>query len=386
MSLIISGVNIQDPRPHPRTIQGHRVSTRFGGGARPRRPSRCTTLLPLVLLCSALVPLARGQITFANFPVRVSAQGELANFWQVRDATLRETGTETSGSLELKNILGAAVDGAVFYGEYFDAKGRFCFSLVFSQARNLLNSGPIAPGEVREVASSSVGLFAASEPEEVRLYLVQQRQAHRPNSLRRWDVPFRAPVTVTGSLDPETSKLQLDSGLVPSKEPFLDLLLARVSVNQRGQVEAVDVLDAASGAPESRLVSFIRELIFLPATDNGAPKTAQTLLLVRAVLSNDKDRIQNSPFPPRMSGWVKSYLARLTDIEVPPVTEILFARPTGKINRAGTNEWVDRPPAPPGLFEATAWNSDWSVPAFRTVVDPSMPHHLRRELVAPHQP
>ncbi len=298
------------------------------------------------------------------------------------EARLRENFDQTTGYLEVQNISGTTVDGPIFYAEYFDASGRFCFSLVFSQATNTAIRGPIAPAEVRGLYSSGVGLFPASEPKEVKLYLVRQSMPEQANPLRNWDASFRAPITVSGSVRSDAMTLQLGPEVALAKGPFLDLVFAKVSVDEKGFVDGVDVLNTASNRVESWFLDFARhQLTFYPATDRWVPKPDHAVVLVRVVLS--EEGIPNSPFLPRMSPWVKSYAARLVGTEVPPVTDIVFARPAGKINRAGTDELVERPAALPGIFELRLFGSDWSVGAVQMVPDTSVPRRLRRELKVP---
>ena len=144
----------------------------------------------------------------------------------------------------------------------------------------------MAPRDIREFYSSSVGLFTASEPREVRLYLVQQSVANEANKVRRWSVSFRAPVTVSGILTPDATHLQLGSRLEVAKGPFLDLLFAKVSVDQSGSVDGVEVLDALDSEAAAWFLDFARhQLAFYPAADGDVPQPGQAFVMVRVVLS-----------------------------------------------------------------------------------------------------
>ncbi len=360
-----------------------RPSARFVRCTGPFARLRRAAFLPFsILLCLCVASPTGAQITFATTSLRVSAQGELPTFWRVREAGLGETFTGTTGDLTLENIASTPIDGAIFYGEYFDAAGRLCFSLVFSQAKSVGETGPIAPGEVRELQSSGVGLFPASAPKEVRLYLVEQSVPDQAKSPSGWAVPFRAPVTLFGSFTDRARRLQLGSEVGLAKGPMLDLILARVSVNQRGLVDGVEVLQKASSEVELWFLDFAQQqLTFYPATEGGVPRPDRALVMVRALLSEED--LRNSRFPPRMSPWVESYVGKFADTEVPPVIDIVFRRPPTRVKRMGTTEWIERPEAPPGLLEILAIGAYWSVPALEFVSgDPSMLHRMRRKLAA----
>ncbi len=351
----------------------------FGQRARTLLQLRLATPLAFILLCPGLIcPAGNQDLPLARSRLRVTAGEELSTFWNVRAAELRETVTAGWGYLEVENVSNSTLDGATFYGEYFDDAGRFCFSLVFSQAKNVGGKGPVAPGELRELYSPAAGLAPASEPKEVRLYLVRQGMPGQENSLRKWDMAIRAPVTGGGSVSASAADLQLGSEVALAQAPVLDLVFAKVTVDRRGSLDRVDVLDAVSTQVELWFLSFVRQLTFYPATDGGVPRSGQALVMVRAVLS--REALLDSPFPLRESPWVKSYMERWTESAVPPVTDILFERPPTKVKLGGSMEWTELPAGPPGRFQLMLLGSDWGSPAFDWVIDPSMTHHLRREL------
>jgi hypothetical protein len=99
--------------------------------------------------------------------------------------------------------------------------------------------------------------------------------------------------------------------------------------------------------------------------------------MVRAVLSLSPDDFRNSSFAPRMSPWVASYVQGLKGTEVPPLMNIVFARPPTKLVSNGKP--IEVPAAPPGLFEIRLLFGDWSDQVFKWVHDESMPRHVRRE-------
>lgn len=312
-------------------------------------------------------------------PLQVVPQGNLSGAWKVHDAGFGENLTATSGYLDVENISDVSVEGAIFYAEYFDASGRFCFSLLFSLAKNVGVRGPVSPREVRELSSVGIGLAASSEPKEVRLYLVQQHKAASTNSSCTWNVPIRAPITVGGSVPADAAKLQLGADVDLGQAPVVDLLLAKVGVDKEGLVDQVDVLNAANKQLDLWFRNFARQLTIFPETECDVPKRSEALILVRAVLTDTAP--SDSPYLPRKSQWVELYGRNHADSEAPMVTEVFFSRPPSRVKLGESKEFTDLPPTPPNILQAMTVGSEWSPSAVNWVRDQSMPHHLRRELV-----
>jgi len=345
-----------------------------------RHKCKGPTLLFLLLLVA--FP-SNGQLGSSKTSLQPSLQGEFASFWTVRDAGLREDFTGTTGYLDILNTSGVPLAGTVFYGEYFDAHGRFCFSLVFSQDQGPVEQTPIPAGEARLIDSVASGLFPSSEPKEVRLYLVRLKElSDEKNSLREWNVPLRAPVTLMAGVD---VTVYLGSEATSNERPVVDLLLAKVSVDQEGTVTNVDVLDAASSGEESWFRDFIRrQATFYPATNGGKPQLSQALVLVRAV--TESGNIRDSLCLPRVSPWVMSYARTADEAAALPVTNLVLTRPTTKLNKlrsTGSVESTETPPAPQGTFKLSFRDSYWSSPALIWARDPTMPHGIQRVLAAP---
>ena len=350
----------------------------------PRRPhcGRISTLVLLALHCLTIVPRASGQVSSADVDLKVLPQGEVSSFWNVVGAGLREDFSGTAGYVKVKNVSSMSIEDAIFYGEYFDSAGRFCFSLVMSQTRNSGERGAIGPAESRVIGSDSMGLYPTSEPKEVKIRLVQVRLSGGTESVRKWDLPLRTPITVVDTSESALeSTLQLSAEVASAKGPFLDLVFADIRVNERGNVTSVNVLQAASSQMETWFQDFAEhKAAFYPATDGSRPQDSRALVLVRAVLEGGN--LQEVPLP-QLSPWVKSYLQSFDGEAIPPLTNVLFTRPTTQTNRlTSTGETVifKKPPAPPGTFKlAFQWTS-WSFPAVSWVRDTSMPHRLKREL------
>jgi len=315
--------------------------------------------------------------------LNVSAQGDLSKFWRILEGGLREEVAGTTGYFRVENVTDTAISDAVFYAAYYDSSGRFCFSLVLSQAGSSPGQGEISAGDSILIGSTATGLFPALEPTEAKLFLLQLRVLEQ-DTFQKWDVPIRAPVAI---LEGAGSMLQLAPETYPASEPVQDLVLATVSVDEKGMVKNVGVLYAASRQAEQWFHDFVQQTSFYPATEHGVPRVGNALLLVRAVVKEGD--IQTQVLPPQRSPSVKSYSQSLGDNEAIPITNILLVRPTTQINSlTKTHEVVtiNRPPAPPGLLELAYRDTYWSSPAVEWVRDDSMPHHIKREVAAPRRP
>jgi hypothetical protein len=285
----------------------------------------------------------------------------------------------TVGYMEIRNSSDTSLDDAIFYAEYFDSASRFCFSLVFSQEQNLGQKGQVNPAASRRLFSTNAELFPASDVKELKVYLIQQVVIGASNSNRKWDTRVRAPITIDArSLGADVNRIQLNPGLRLSNGPILDLVFAKVSVDENGGIVKVDLLNSANRESESWLSKFIRQARFYPATDNGIPKPGYALLSIRVFLEGEQPTVSARADSP----WIKSYMATLTDAEVPPITQVFFHRPPTTVRSlASGNEPVERPAAPQGIVELMFPGTDWSVPAYRWVADQSMPLRKRRDLI-----
>jgi hypothetical protein len=288
-----------------------------------RRPYcvQISTFVLLALQCLTMVPRAGGQVSSADVGLRVLPQGEVSSFWNVVGAGLREDFSGTAGYVKVQNLSGVPIQHAIFYGEYFDSAGRFCFSLVMSE------EGTTGPGKTGVIRSDSLGLYPTCEPKEVNIHLVQVKLPGQTESIRKWDLPLRTPITVVDTSESAyESPLQLSAEVASAKGLFLDLVFADVRVNARGNVTSVNVLQAASSQMETWFQDFAEhKAAFYPATDGSRPQYSRALVLVRAVLEGGN--LQEAPLP-QSSPWVQSYLQSFDGEAIPPLTNVLFTRPT----------------------------------------------------------
>lgn len=333
--------------------------------------AKLTQSLALLFLGAASLGAAdQGSLAFRVTKVQVVPVGAFAGYWKARGAELRETFTATSGYIQIEDISPTAMEDAKFYGEYFDAAGRFCFSLVFSQAKNESNqSGPFAPGEVRTVVSMAASLAPAAEPTMMRLYSVEQRPVGEQKEVIYDESVVRSPTAIMGGVEAGRGRLWLERELPKAEGPVLDLVLARAEVDSAGRLDRVKVLKAVSSEVEAWFRDFVSRARFTPASRGGLTEGSGTVLLARAVLS--LAATQESPFLPRQSPWVKAYAEGLAGTEIPSINELRFERRPTRVKRLGSLSWVELPPLPPGLFEYHASGSDWCPDVVKWFTDPA---------------
>jgi hypothetical protein len=325
--------------------------------------------LGLILGCGLPAWLGQTQSQAPDRPLAVHAEGGLEKSWAVRAAGLqqRPIADATDAYVDLQNNTDRPISEAAFYGEYFDAAGRFCYSMAFSQSANFGDRGPVLPRDVRRFEALGLGLFPASTPQRLNLYAVRFDASSPASTGADADMPIRVPVNIIGSVGADAAKLNLPGAVALSKESFAELLLASLSVDARGEVTSIDVVN---NAPEDVREWFLRlakdELTFYPASRAGQFELGEALVLVRAVLN--EEGTETIPAPSAVPA-VQSYISRLKEPEIPPISQILVGRsspPEG--NAAGASA---------ELLELRAWNTDWSS-VFRWTFDPSQPRHMRR--------
>jgi hypothetical protein len=331
------------------------------------------------LSCSGVRLSGQQTLPYTTVPVQVSARGDVPTLWRVWRAELRENLAATWGYLQVENLQKQTIEDVVFYGEYFDSAGRFCFSMIFSLRHNVGGRQPATRGELRELYSVADGLYPASAPKEVRIYLVRECLGGPAHTCRRWNVPLRSPVTTEGGIPADLDELQLGRELDLATKPLFDLVLAELTVNGEGLVENVAVLNAVDSEIESWFLKFLSCLTFYPATQNGVPQTGECLVLVRAIVSTAE--LSTLPFVPPDSPWIRARMKESSVAsQVPPVTEILFEPAPRKIKRPGEVRWTELPPTPPGSFRLLLLGGDWCPGDFRWVSDATAPRGHRREL------
>lgn len=343
-------------------------------------PTKRKRLCSLALICLFVGCVARGQReapASLKTVVRVSVTSELKRYWQIREAGLTEELSGTIGYVALQNVSGTTLDRSVVYAEYFDAADRFCFSMTFSLAKNIGDRTPVPPGGTRTVYSANTDLLSASRPTVARIYLLREREIDQTHRVA--DEPIvRAPATLNGAIPSDDSTLQLPPEIASEKGPLVDLILAMLVVNERGQIMHTRIMHAASPSLETWFLSFASKLSFYPATHSNVPLASVAVINVMAMLSKEASR--DSLIPASDLPWVKQYAAQFAASEIPPVTQIVFGPPATKTQLPGRSGYTERPPGPPGMLEVMILLSDWSNPCYEWVRDESKPQHLTRKL------
>jgi len=312
--------------------------------------------------------------------LNIHTDSEVAALWQVQGASIREAYSGTDSLVELRNISGVPQKDPAFYAEYFDRAGRLCFSLVFAPTDPGSQGGSIEPNQVVQLGSAAGGLFPALEPEVLKLHLLRQESVG-PGAIGA-GLPdgVRAPVTLSGGVKPEASRFSLSLPLREAKARLVDLVFAKISVDEQGVPTKVDVLNAFSNQVQDWFQEFAKhQLTYYPAMEGPSLRSDEALLLVRVQVPVDPS--ENGLPPVEDAPWVQAYLKSVTANNIPPITQVVLHRPPTRVKRNGSTEWTERAAAPPGVFELESIGSEWSSPAVGMVNDPSMPHHLRREIV-----
>jgi hypothetical protein len=325
--------------------------------------SRAALIIAAVLLSTPVVRSAdKSCCGFVSVPLRVQAEGDLDKYWTLKSAELRETPTASWGEVGLQNSWYAPIENARFYGEYFDAEGRFCFSLAFSlESNEERRNSPIRPGESRTLRSTVAYLCPAVAPKELRLYLVEQTGLSGQRVLGEGTPPVRVPPIISGGIPESLSTITLTAELAPREDSVRDLILGKVRVDNTGRPEQVEIVRAIN----DKLRQWLQEYTswggkFTPAARGNVPIEGETLFLVRAVAR--RTALGDTNFLPRLSPWVTAYVAGMRENEPPPISIVLFAPAPTRVKRLGSGEWADLPPPPPGLFsivnDGTAWCPD----------------------------
>lgn len=348
--------------------------------------STASLVFALCFACVKPLPASAGQNPFLQvkkIPLTVTAGPGVSSTWKVKSAYLEEDLSATTGYFEIQNVSSEPVQGANFYGEYYDSLNRLCFSLVFSLDKNLeKRNGPFSPAEVRKLYSTAVFIAPAVEPAQVRLFSLPQPTSAAGQ--RFSDAPpVQAPITIQARSTSGTD-VWLGSEVDSSDgRQVMDLILAEVTVSSSGHIQNVETLDASSERLRAWFSKFVANLSFYPATTAGMSATGKTLLLLRSVVLRRNP--SSSSLQPAASPWVVSYAAQLgSESAVPPINIILFERPPTRVKEGGSEEWTKVPAAPPELFQSRYGASDWCPGISIMVQDPASSDHYHRELVIDH--
>lgn len=325
----------------------------------------------------AILPF-RGYGQAGTGRLAVTLKGSLVAVWNVDEARLDESFSGSTGVLEVKNISSQALEDAKFYAQYFDASGQLCFTLLFSQAQNFdRRAGSFQPEETRTLWSSTYYLSPAARPVRVDVYPLSYSSGGTHTDDRDVSRMVRSPVTLEASslFDRKEREIWLGDELRHADGPFLDLVLAKITLDADGGVRDKEVLSVKSPLVEAWFGNFVRSLHFFPALTGRTSNSASTLILVRAIIS--LRCLHDLPYPPRESPSVATYVKRVSATELPPIIAV-------DLEPSTPDYWI-RPSA--GYFQDPGIGSGFSVTedstVRREVAEPSAPGPLLRAITAP---
>lgn len=312
------------------------------------------TVVAVFLCAVSSVPLSARVADDLNLGKRLhlSDDSKLGNSWEVTKITLDAKLVTTTGYLQVKNLTSTDQEG-YFYGQYFDAQGQFCFSLLFSANKNLEGKGGrFASGEVRTLFSLAFLIAPASEPTEVRLVWI-------PGSVPSNSTNVQTPVTLQIMTDSD-GKVRLPNYEPKDTVPVADLALASVIVDSSGHLQRVEVIHAIDPELRSWFSAFLAKQFFRAATINMTPITASTLVLLRFLATKaDNPEHDTEALSPTASPLVGAYLKGMGNVPLSPITSIVLTRPPTRVKLGGSNEWTILPPAPEGVFQPLMGSSEW---------------------------
>jgi hypothetical protein len=290
------------------------------------RPQKGQQGLRALLLAGLLVGSAvwgRGAGGWEGLPV-VYGQIGLSQSWRASNAEFLNKFDVAAARVRITDASGAPVLRADFYAEFLDSKDRICQVLTFSTDDNIGGKrGQMRAGETRTLKSSTFFLVPASEPIEMRLYLLREiRPSQSPGPLQGQPV-VRVPVTVRSPLARlPWERLRLGPELKGSQGPFADLLLADVHVDASGTADSIEVLDSASGHVRDWFLKAASHLRFSPARVGTMQAPGDTLIFVRAWVSRKGEHARS--YPASDSPWLRHFLRSFAGIQDPPVTVFIM--------------------------------------------------------------
>lgn len=307
-------------------------------------------LLWIVGVCNHLIGQEPPYVQVTR--LTVTPQGVLGKFWEARKPKLEDEINRTFATIEIENTSGTEITHSVFYGEYFDAAGRLCFTLLFAQEENLeRRTTSFMPNEVRTLYSDATYLSPAIEPKELKLYLIRQEPIIPSKELTEHPTKVSAPSTFASiGLNQDGRRIWLESELTRSGGPILDLALALVSLDSSRKPRKITILNTTNEAVESWFQKFLLHLYYKPASTDGVAAPSSVLVFARAITSSKG--LRDAPYLPRDSLWLKRYVMSLSGSQVPPVSTVLLEPVSYDPSRSAIS----------GFFECNIVETSWSFP------------------------
>jgi hypothetical protein len=289
------------------------------------------------------------------------AQSGVTKPWDVRHAWLEQIFDMSYGHVRVTNTSSSGFRWALFYGEYYDERGRLCFTLPFSQNQNRQGkSGPVAPGET-VVLTSLASMAPAVRPATMSLQFIKDADPAVPSLV---DVPIPATVASAGSDPPAPIHLRLSNGQLLVPIALIEARTAATNVNAATPLRFRVVAARDAEAIRWASAEFAPKLRFESARRAGQPIAETVLILIRAVQLRDGERVPETP--PFDDPWVRGYVANVGPTSNVPPVHLLWLR-----RQADTD-----------AFEWVSVGSDWGINLFHRVFDPDH-HRTHREWIAP---
>jgi len=294
--------------------------------------------------------------------VKVNTEGSSTDFWRVTRAELSEDVTGVEMRVEVQNSSSGVVAAGRFYAEYYDANQRRCLTAMFDLRANLeRRTAGVRPGDATTLYTGTYGLFPTTEPASTRVYWIPGNiplTASVVSSAAAVDRPASVAATSRHATD-TWQRLCLDQATSAATPPTMDLLLAEAEIDASGEATGMDVLNVISSEVQTWFQAFAPHLRFRPATEDLRPRSAKTLLLVRAVMPTMRHGVVVPP--PRDSDWVRQQLENANYTDLPWINLVLLDRAVQE--PAAGNEAVQPliPTSAPHCLEYYGTGTEWSV-------------------------
>jgi hypothetical protein len=258
----------------------------------------------------------------------VHAERNLGRSWEVERAESAENFDSIELTVTVRNTSGHSVPSAYFFGRYYDALGRLCFTSLFSLVDNLEGQTvPASAGEIRTLRSVSF-LVPATTPSVLKVSVSHRAEVPGKSSLPPGLAAPATPVMIASrsvSADDNWRGLCLGGHSQFPADPVVDVGLASGVVGPQGTIRNFEVVGALASRPYvSWLQHLAQYLNFIPASRNGRPVASETLVLVRALLR--EWRQGERPFAASSNPWVERFVSGLAG-PVPPVQIVVLYPP-----------------------------------------------------------
>lgn len=295
------------------------------------RPCSLQTMLCAATLAAAII---HGHSLWAVLPpasevtpVAVQPEEDVSSTWSVKQAEITQNFHVLWAMLRVENISAHPVMRALFYGEYYDRRGRLCYTALFDLQKNKeRRTGPALPGSGRTLVSISINMAMASRPRLVRVYLLRQLPAVGVTTHPRKGPGIYTPAMLKATTIEPWETICLGPASGRSALPVTDVALMMADVNPQGRVSGLKVLDAATTVPfVSWAQKFATHIRFSPSRTNGSPVNGKTLVLFRGLL---REWTQGDPAEVASSNpWVVKYADSEAVPRIPAVTVVVLQPP-----------------------------------------------------------